>query len=359
MRRSGARINGMSLFGYFFEKKKSKSVVLIDIGIGSVAGACATITPGGSPVLLYTRRLPIEPHSHESHEKAMLRALTVLGEALVREGAPALMRATGTGTADTILVSIDAPWQTTSVRTEHFEQDEAFLFTKDMVTKALEKASNAPEGKILVDESIIGTVLNGYETRDPYGKQTSRAAIIILTSFIDESIAEHIHTTLRSLYHVKNTITIAGSSLRYQAMRIAFPHERDALILDATDQSVALALVRKGLLVNVTEIQNRTKDITMWVENVTNTLKDISKHFPLPRTIFLLTREPDITSLREVLDGADLGKLWLSDNPPKIVSVLGSHLTSLVRQATTTTPDISLLLMALFYRQVSKKKEEV
>lgn len=338
----------MSLFGDFFEKKKSESVVLIDIGIGSVAGACATVTNGEPPVLLYTRRLPIEPHSHESHEKAMLRALAVLGEALVREGAPAFMRATGCGTADIALVSIDAPWQETIVRTEHFEQDEPFLFTEDMVTEALKKASNAPDGKVLVDESIIGTILNGYETRDPFGKQASRAAVIILTSFIDEEIADHIHTTLRSLYNVKNTITIAGSSLRYQAMRIAFPHERDALILDATDQSASLALVRKGLLVNVIEIQNHTKDTSAWAKGVTSTLRDLSKHFPLPRTIFLLAREPDIISLKEVLDGADLAKLWLSDNPPKIVSVLGSHLTGLVRQANTAYPDISLLLMALF-----------
>jgi len=338
----------MSLFGDFFEKKKSESVVLIDIGIGSVAGACATVTAGEPPVLLYTRRLPIELHADEVPEKAMLRALKVLGDALVREGAPAFMRATGCGTADTALVSIDAPWQETSVRTEHFEQDEPFLFTKSMVTEALEKASSAPEGKVLVDESIIGTILNGYETRDPYGKQTTRAAVIILTSLIDEHIAERIHETLRSLYHVASTITIAGSSLRYQAMRIAFPHERDALILDATDQSASLALVRKGLLVNVIEIQTRTRDTVTWAESVTSTLRDLSKHFPLPRTIFLLAREPDITSLKEVLDGADLAKLWLSDNPPKIVSVLGSHLTGLVRQATTASPDISLLLMALF-----------
>lgn len=348
----------MSLFGDFFKEKESESVVLIDIGIGSVAGACATVSHGEPPVLLYTRRLPIEPHADEPPEKAMLRALKVLGDALVREGAPAFMRTTGCGTADIALVSIDAPWQETSVRTEHFEQDEPFLFTKAMVTEALEKASSAPAGQILVDESIIGTILNGYETRDPYGKQATRAAVIILTSLIDELIAERIHETLRSLYRVDSTITIAGSSLRYQAMRIAFPHERDALILDATDQSASLALVRKGLLVKVVEIQNPTKDTAAWAGGVTGTLEELSKHFPLPRTIFLLAREPDITSLREVLDDAKLGKLWLSDNPPKIVPVLGSHLTGLVRQANTASPDISLLLMALFYRQVSEKKEK-
>lgn len=331
----------------FFRGTSAKSVVFIDISADSVAGAYAHYKEGELPVLLYTRRYPIEIHKDEPHERAMLRALTILGSTLIREGAPILMRATGQGRAETILVSIDAPWQKTSVRTERFERKTSFVFTKNMVATALEKTSVVPPGKFLADESIIGTILNGYEMRDPYGKKVHRAEIIILTSLIDERVARGIATLIQDLYHAERILLIAGSSLRYQAMLKVFPHERDALILDAASSLTSIALVRKGFLVAVIEVPSKY-NATSWAEHIGNELAILAQQYPLPRTIFLLAREPEITSLREQLGAADMGKFWLSDNPPKIVAVLSSHLTGLIRQTTTNPPDLQLLLMVIF-----------
>jgi hypothetical protein len=93
----------------------------------------------------------------------------------------------------------------------------------------------------------------------------------------------------------------------------------------------------------------------VWLKTLTDELAALAQRFPLPRTIFLLAREPDIVSIRETLDEAGLGKLWLSDNPPKIVSVLASHLVGLIRETATAPPDISLLLMALYFQRRSVK----
>ncbi|MDD3531101.1 MAG: hypothetical protein PHV99_00705 [Candidatus Pacebacteria bacterium] len=333
----------------FHKEKKIESVVLIDISTSSVAGAYATFASGEQPTLHYLRRLPVEMHEGESDARAMLRALKILGDTLVREGAPALLRVTGTGRADSVLVSVDAPWEKTSVRTEHFEQDEPFTFTKEMVRAALEKASFAPPEQLLADESVIGTTLNGYQTRDPYDKEANRAAVIILTSLINKRVAEGVKAIMRGVLHAEDIFPIAGSSLRYQAIRTAFPHETDALIIDATGRELtSLSLVRKSLLVNITEMKERTENSVAWTRSLTDTLKTIAQRFPLPRTVFLLAREPELSILREALLTAKLGSLWLSDNPPKITSILGSHVSTFVRQATTNPADLSLLLMALF-----------
>lgn len=337
----------MSFLSNFFNNVREKSTLYIDISADSVAGAYAHYKEGELPTLLYTRRFPIEIRTEEPHERAMLRALEMLGSTLISEGAPVLLRAAGHGRADTILVSIDAPWQNTSVRTERFERKTNFLFTKSMVTTALEKTRSVPEGKSLADESIIGTILNGYEIRDPYGKKVHRVEMVILTSFIDKQITNGIASLLQKLYHAERVLLIAGSSLRYQAMLKVFPHERDALILDVAGSLTSIALVRKGFLVAVVEVSS-AYTATVWAEHVRSELAQLAQHYPLPRTIFLLAREPEIVSLREKLDAANLGKFWLSENPPKIVAVLASHLSGLVRQATTTRPDLQLLLMALF-----------
>lgn len=346
----------MSFFGNIFNPTHAESLVLIDISASSVAGAYARYKDGEASSVLYTRRLPIEIREDEPHEKAMLRALEILGNALIREGAPVLVRATGSGRADTILVSVDAPWQETKVRTEYFERKTPFTFTKRMVSTALEKTSITAEGKILADESVIGTILNGYETREPYGKKVNRASILVLTSFIDEKISESIAETIGKLFHTKNIFSIAGSSLRYQSMRTVFPHERDALILDAIGQLISVALVRKGLLVAVTEVSDTTAENSdSWVKEVTDEFTELAKEHPLPRTIFLLAHEKNISSLEHALNEAKLGGLWLSDNPPKIVPVRAGHVSGLIKQVTTAPPDLSLFLMALYWQYRERK----
>lgn len=348
----------MSFFSGLFKKKDTESVVLIDVNADSVAGAYAYYEKGQLPVLLYTRRLPIEARASEPKERGMLRALQLLGETLLHEGGSALVRATGSGRVDRILVSIDAPWQKTSIRTEYFEQKTPFVFTKRLMSAALEKAAIVPPDKLLADESIIGTILNGYETHDPYGKQTLRASIVILTSLIDEQVVKSICSILRSLYRVGEIVSIAGSSLHYQAMRIVFPHERDALILDANGLSTSIALVRRELLVDLIEATVSAADISAWRQKISSECARLSEKFPLPRTIFLLAPESRVSALREALDTANLRGLWLSDNPPKIISVLANYAGGFVRQALEASPDILLLLMALFY-QVKKKRGEV
>ncbi len=347
----------MSFFSRLFHSTKKESLVLIDISASSVAGAYVHCKEGEIPALLYTRRLPIEVRGDEPHERAMLRALDVLGAALIRDGAPALARYAGSGSADAILVSIDAPWQETKVRTEVLERKNPFTFTRAMVTTAIEKTSVPTPGKLLADESIIGTILNGYETRQPYGKRARRASIIVLTSLIDEKVSESIVTSLRSLFHTRNVLSIAGSSLRYQAMRTAFPHERSALILDTIGSLLSISLVRRGLLVAVTEVKENipVKDTDPLVQKIVDEFTELAKRFPLPRTIFLLDREEDAPSLEKALNAAKLAGLWLSDNPPTIVSVSASHISEFVHQTTPASADLPLLLMALYWQHRSSR----
>src|SRR3989344_2348690 len=344
----------MSFFSEIFHPTREESIVLMDISASSVAGAYAHYKDREIPSLLYTHRSPIEIRKGEAHEKAMLRALNVLGNALILEGARVLARSTGSGRADTILVSVDAPWQETKVRTEHFERKTPFTFTKRMVTTALEKTSQAVSGKTLADEGIIGTILNGYETYKPYGKKAHRASVLVLTSFIDKKVSESIETAIHGFFHTKDILSIAGSSLRYQATRTAFPHERDALILDALGPLISIVLVRKGLLAAVVETSDAYgMNAEEWMKKVIVELTELAKENPLPRTIFLLAQEHDLSSLQQTLNSASLAGLWLSDNPPKVVPVRASHIFGFIRQITTASPDLPLLLMALYWRHRS------
>lgn len=338
----------MSFFGGLFRTSRAGSLAFINVGAGSVAGAFAHYPEQSQPLLAYARRVPIEVRSDEPHERAMFRALEILGQALISEGAPALARVAGSGSVASVVVAVDAPWQETAVRTERFEGEQPFTFTKKLIDEAMLKVGTLANGKILCDESIIGTMLNGYETKNPFGKKAKRASVIVLASSIDHKVAEGIRTGVGRLFHTKEVRLISGSSLRYQAIRMAFPHEENALILDATGPLVALSLIRNGLLVSVLETPDGAVGGAEWAGEVTTGLSELAKQFPLPRTIFLLVRDADLGNAEQSLAEANLGSLWLSDIPPKIVAVQGSHLTTFVKQASAFPADLSILLMALY-----------
>ena len=347
---------GMSFFGSFIKKKHTESAILIDVGAGSIFGSYVQFFETEKPLITYATEVRIESRPEEKPESAMERALSDLGDRLTLEGAPAHLRATGSGHADTILVSVDAPWQKTTMRTEVIDRKSPFTFSKTLLAAAVKQASETPPGFVLADESVIGTILNGYEVTSPFGKRVTHAKIVILSSAIAETVAAPVASTLRRLFHTHNILLIAGASLRYQALRQAFSHENDALILDANGPEVSLALVRHGYLVAINDLQDGAPTSDEWVHEVRDGLAAIAEDYPLPHRIFLLARESESEALRTSLENAKLGDLWFSEDPPRIVAVNSSHLSGLTRIATDAKPQLMTSLMTLYW-QVERKRE--
>ena len=322
--------------------------MLINIGSGSLSGACIRYAEGQLPTILYARHLPLEGHEGEDFAQAIVRTLEALTNLLVTEGAPALQRFAGSGTADRILISVDAPWQTTVLRVETIEAPALFSFTRHLITEEFEKPSFAPAGQFVVNESLVGTILDGYEVHAPFGKKASQAKIVILASAIVERLAKAATLVVRRSYHTKEISFISGASLRYQAVRAAFPLERNYLILDAMGPEIAFALVRQGLLVAVHDTPFRDPETTSWITEVTKGLTELSEKYPLPYVIFLLARSEDVEKLSAALAAGNIGALWLSDNPPKILTLTAQHLHSLIKVVGEIPVDLILALMTIY-----------
>lgn len=321
----------MSFLTNFFQKEKfSFNKVLIDVGPHSVAGAYARYRKGEKPAILALYRLPITSHPDEAPERAMLRTLHALGEKLIQEGAPHLARATGNGAADAILASVDAPWAITALRVKRLNPREPLIFSRELANEAMGDRSSEP-GRFFVDESIVGTALNGYATREPYGKQASYAVIAALISHVSQAAAAGITACLRNLFHIDRISLIASGSLRHQAALATFMHERSAGILDALGSSHTLFLIQRGIPVSLTPI----RDANSFLYELTV----LGKRFSLPQTLFILEpqHEPYYTSLQEMH----------AASPLAAISVRPSHLIEHVSHAAPTPPDLPLLLMAL------------
>lgn len=336
----------MSFIDRLFGTQKTQSLALLEVGADSIGGAYILLSKDAPPQMLFSGRLAIEAHDGEPLEAAMERTFEALGASLIRDGAPALLRATGTGKADIVLCAVSAPWQQTTIRTEHIEAEKSFTFTHETLDNALAKEPAVGPDQLVVNEFPIGTILNGYETKDPYGKKVTDASIIILTSSIDKAVAEICAKTLRALFHTKDMALASGASVRYQALRFVFPHERDCLILDAEKNEVTISLVRHGLLAATKSVASGSDET--WATSVQDALRTLAKDYPLPRTIFLIARANDRERFQTALQSTTSGSLWLSDVPPTVTPILDSHLSAYVKLVGETKPDLPLALLGLY-----------
>lgn len=372
----------MGILGNIFSTGHA-SVALVDIGSGSVAGAYLSHGKNGH-VIEYSVRVPVRIRDNEEVSSAMLRALAEVDEKLVKEGAPLLRRATGSGSVGEVFVSVASPWQETTVRTERFEETSPVTFTRSLMRELVHKTAVIADGRVSSGESVIATMLNGYETSLPFGKRVNRADIVILSSTLDTAVASAIETALRATYHTRSISFTAFASLTYTVFRDIFPHEKDYLIVDVTGEATDIVFVKRGLLASVVSVplgvshlvhslgtllptpdmHTETGKIhitktngggaaaaarSTWVGHIVAALKTFSEHHALPRTIFLLADDPVREYIRRALDDESLRSLWLSDEPLSILPVLASHFLPRVTIAPTATGDTFLMMLALYH----------
>lgn len=340
----------MGLFGSLFANTKGESVALIDIAPDSVGGAYLHLPPEGPPTLLYSKRIALQDPGSPSPVQVG-KTLQVLGQSLLTEGSALLVRALGRGHVGSILVSIDAPWQQTSVRSEKIEREKPFTFSRSVLDAALKRAAEEPPERVLADQSVVGTVLDGYETNRPLGRRATYVNIITLTSSIDRALAKTVHDEIRKIFHREEVRLIAAPSLRYQAVRALFPHEEDYLLIDSAGKTLVTSLIRRRLLVAVEQTivgESAEQGIDPWTAAMKRTLSEITKRFPLPRTMILIASDAERADLKSKLESNDLASLRLAQEPPAVVPVLSSHLSDRLKLAPEAGVDLPLSLLGAF-----------
>ena len=373
----------------FFGKRTAYNIALIDVSSASVRGAYARVEEGKMPVLYYTAYLPIDPSVDGSTPgdlpaAKMLACVEALSERLIREGAPMLREATGSGDVKHIFVSIGAPWQESDVRVETIQKDKPFLFTR-LHIEAATRGNEVPEGKVESGEAVVATILNGYESRNPFSKRVKRADLVILSSMLDKAIVEAIERSLRRSYHTHNIHMTAFAPVAYEMLRDLYPHQKEFLVFDVAGTATDVVFVKGGLLIDVRTLDSgvhdllhaaRTSGVTgidsetgglidpdrnarfasrvtevqaAWLESLRTTLSDFSSRHPLPRTIFLLADGETRDFLRRLLDSDPLRSLWLSEEPFQIVPILPQQFSETVVFRGAAQGDAYLAMLALYY----------
>lgn len=370
-------------------------MVLIAINSSSVCGAYAHYGKDEPPVVYFTVAKHISAREHESQTAAMLRTLDDVGNELIETGAPTLRRETGSGHADGVLVSVGDPWQETAVHTQAIQPGKQFTFTRAMLSEVIASSEHVPDDRVSFGESVIATILNGYDIPNPIGKKANRAEIIVLSSTLERKLTEAIHARVRKLYHTHDIAFTAFAPVAYSVLRDLYPHEKDFLVLDVETDGTDLSFVKNGVLVDVGSLPQGLSSLLSasraaermtieeeagmarrmseqpgylnpdrnarfslraetardeWVRALADRLKTFANQHPLPRTLFLLTEPAARDYLKRALDTHILHALWLSDEPLSVIPVSSEQFSSRLRAKGEASPSVFLALLALYQR---------
>jgi hypothetical protein len=365
-------------------------MVLIDVSSASVAGAYAVFKKGQKPSVIYTKRIPIGAREGEPRAEDMERTLAELTQTLIKEGAPVLARSTGSGRVRGVLACIGAPWQETNIHTETIEPVHPFTFTRNILEETERTVAEIPRDRVLSEESVIATLLNGYEVSNPFGKRVERADLLILSSTLDAKVTAAVSSTLRKAYHTRAIRITAFSPVAYTVFRDVYPHEKDYLIFSVGGETSDITLVKRGLLASSASTTHGLADMLRaadrvpaiarepvalptdsavdpahdlgksaritaakgdWVAGITSALAGIAKDQALPRTLFLLAEEGAQDFLKTVLDEGPFRTLLLSDEPLAIIPVVPQHFAPYVNTRGEAEGDVPLAMLALFHNK--------
>ncbi len=368
----------------FFSKKGNESVALISIDSSSVGGALVHLPSAAAPVIYYSARNIIEPKPHESPEEAMFRTLHSVAQELVVKGAPILRKETGSGHSDRIVVSIGSPWQKTNIVTETLSEKTPFVFSPALLRQVVRRSGEIEKGYVESAKKVIATILNGYDVPEPVGKKISRADIIMLSSQLQKSVVMEVEKTLRKTYHTHQVQVTAFAPVSYEVFRKLYPHERDFLVLQVSEESTDLVFIKRGVLANVgsepygigtllRDVQTATELTpaddplkivnsernekygvqvdearTAWIAQLRGWLETFANKNALPRTLFLLSDQSCREYLKRLLDDQSLRTLWLTDDPLHIVTVQPSQFSKFVVSKTPEELDVFMAMLALF-----------
>lgn len=237
-------------------KKGGSEVLLVfDIGSGSVGGAIALVSSDGPPAILYSTRSEILFTREASSNRLLslcLRALSEVMLALLHEGFPKSGLSAKHPRVKEALVSLSAPWTASRTSFLHLRNPKPMRITESVFQALLHEAEKSrierePKGSVEIEKKLVRSVLNGYETASPYGKEATEAEFTLCSSFSLPKITEKITEMITHLVHPEHLSFHSFSLLSFATLRDIHPQSESFIFMDVSGEQTEVSIVKKSV----------------------------------------------------------------------------------------------------------------
>lgn len=241
--------------GIFSKPKEEKELALVfDIGSSSVGGAVFEIQKGGIPKIILSIREPITLEEKIDTNRFLfltIKSLEVVASRIC------LM---GIGKPSKIFCVLSSPWYASQTRIIKLEKNTPFVFTSkladDLIKKEvglfeeehLAKFSDTDNKIRIIEFKSMKTMLNGYETPNPFEKKAKKIEMTVFISMSGEKVLKKIEETIFRHFH---SVEIKFSSFVMASFAVArdmFIKQEDFLLVDIGGEITDIAMIKKNIL---------------------------------------------------------------------------------------------------------------
>ncbi|MDP2705448.1 MAG: hypothetical protein U1D31_00240 [Patescibacteria group bacterium] len=251
-----------------FLKKESKSEpsIIFDIGSASINASIVIFSETHLPHVVYSLRLGLPITEHPDSDRMLTSIVSLIKDALAqleKEGIPLLHSYHLSGKAIRhIHCVLASPWYVSQTKTLEVERKSPIVISEDFISEITGKEEKAFEDSIahsayadtfdknvvLAEQKVIHIKLNGYETKNPYGKKSSHISFSFFSSLVSKKVTEKITEVISSSFD-KDKIKFHSFCLAsFGAFTELFSEVKDFLMMDITGEVTDVSLVRGGII---------------------------------------------------------------------------------------------------------------
>lgn len=356
-----------------FSSPHHKNIAVVDIASGSVGGALVAVPKNGAPTMVCSARVPFKTTGERV--VSLVRAFDELSFILTHQN-KALRRITGDGSVSEALVTVGAPWQTSTISTKVLEDKKSFIISREVMSKVVKETEE--EGKIS-NTTVLSSLLNGYRVSSPIGKVVSRAEFSLLTSALPKDTHDKIAHAVRKV--APKSVFVDRVHLFWKTLETLCPREESYVVISVTEEESTVVLVRNKVPRGFGSVPfgtasfaraSRTGGISLptekslvdmarnvkleasiqkveqtWLAALANELKAVSVGEALPRSVFLFASNESRDYLKRVLEKPALQSLWMSGAEMTVVPILPTTFAKRLVGEQTTELDPMLGALAL------------
>ncbi|MEK7118246.1 MAG: hypothetical protein AAB869_01420 [Patescibacteria group bacterium] len=242
-----------------FQRGKKGSqcfVVIFDIGNASIGGALVELGPGKAPEIIFTTRRDIPFQEKLNFDRFLSSMQKTLEELFIL-----VQKAGGGMKVEQVYCILASPWYASQTRLIRYNQETPFTVTKSGLDKLIQKEiALFRDSKLFVRSKVgdpppeimesknIQIRLNGYEMKNPYGKQTSELEAAVYISMIPKSIRVSIVESIAKFWHLKDPHFSSFSFTAFDTIRDIFPDESSFFFIDISGEVTDISLARDNVL---------------------------------------------------------------------------------------------------------------
>lgn len=250
----------------FFSKDKAELGIVFTIGSSSVGAGLVKFRRGSAPQVVYTVRESIpyqEAVSPERFLSDMLMTLGVVHGRLHKEGLAHLkFTEYGAHRIRHAFYTFSSPWAASQTKIASIENKGSVTVTREMIDDVVMKAEKAFEGEVvdlsndpelrnklsIVEKRVIQVRLNGYEVRDPYGKEAKTLDVSFFISLVPKVVIDKVSESSLGALHSHNMHFASSQLASYSVLRDVFSNRDDFILLEIGGEVSDVSVVKNGLI---------------------------------------------------------------------------------------------------------------